>query len=385
MTNAQLYTSVTPPTRVILVRHGRSTFNEQGRYQGASDESVLTEKGHADARQTGQVLKGTRFSAIYTSPLQRTRQTAEEIQLGLSTSVPMITHPNLKEIDLPAWAGLRYQYVRESLTTDYHHWIEYPHKFEMAGPQGIRRPVQDLYDQAQGFWQQILPRHAGQAILVVSHGGTIRALIGTALGLPCSYYHAVQQSNCGTTILSFPDPSRPAHLETMNDTSHLGEVLPKLKAGRQGLRLLMVPTGKRDLQSVQSLHSILRSQKLDFCISQSDTSQVLCKAILAEHPHTVQLHTNRTNFHHLWLKALNSRQNPTQSTELITGVLVAQPQIIQQMLSRIIGTHPLLHLPLIEGRVSVVHCPTTQNMPILQSLNFAGPTVVNRGLLSCAS
>lgn len=385
MTNAQLYTPLTLPTRVILVRHGRSTFNEQGRYQGASDESVLTEKGHADARQTGLALRETSFSAIYASPLQRTQQTAEEIQSGFYSSVPMITHPNLKEIDLPAWAGLRYQHVRESLTTDYQRWIEYPHEFEMVGPQGVRQPVQDLYGQAQEFWQQILPCHAGQTILVVSHGGTIRALIGTALGLPCSYYHTLQQSNCGTSILSFPGQSNPAHLETMNDTSHLGEALPKLKEGRQGLRLLMVPTGKRDLQSVRDLHTILRSQKLDFCISQSDASQVLCKAILAKHPHTVQLHTNRTDFHHLWLKALNNRQISTQSTEIMTGVLVAQPQILQQMLSRIIGTHQLLNLPLMNGRVSVVHCPTTQNMPILQSMNFAGPTVLQRGLLSCAS
>lgn len=385
MINTQLYTPLTLPTRVILVRHGRSTYNEQGRYQGASDESVLTEKGHQDARQTGLALRGTNLSAVYTSPLQRTQQTTEGIQSVCCPLVPVIAHPDLKEVDLPAWSGLRYQHVRESLTTDYQRWIESPHEFEMVGPQGVRRPVQDLYDQAQRFWQQILPRHPGQTILVVSHGGTIRALIGTALGLPCSYYHALQQSNCGVSVLSFPGQSRPAHLETMNDTSHLGEVLPKLKAGRQGLRLLLVPTGKRDLQSVQDLHTILHSQQLDFCISQSDASQVLCKAILAEHPRTVQLHTNRTDFHHLWLNTIQGRHTSTHSTEIITGVLVAQPQILQQMLSCIIGTHRLLNLPLMDGRVSVIHCPTTQNTPILQSMNFAGPTVLQRSLLSCTS
>lgn len=385
MINPQLSTTLSSPTRVILVRHGRSTFNEQGRYQGTSDVSVLTEKGYADAHQTGLALRETTFSAVYTSPLQRTQQTAQAIQAVLRSAVPVMAHPDLKEVDLPAWAGLRYQYVRESLTADYQRWTEYPHEFAMVGPQGVRQPVQDLYDQAQRFWQQILPRHAGQTILVVSHGGTIRALLGTALGLPCRYYHALQQSNCGISVLSFPSQNNPAHLEAMNDTSHLGEALPKLKAGRQGLRLLMVPSGGRDLQSVQDLRTLLRSQKLDFCISQSDAAQVLCQAILAEHPQTVQLHTNRTDFHHMWLRTLNNRQMSTQAEEMMTGILVAPPQILQQMLSYIIGATQLLRLPLIGGRVSVVHCPTTQLTPILQSMNFAGPAVVQRGLLSCAS
>lgn len=381
MINPQLST----PARVILVRHGRSTYNEQGRYQGASDESVLTEKGHQDARQTGLALRETAFSAIYTSPLQRTQQTAQEIQTALRTLTPIMAHPDLKEVDLPAWAGLRYQYVRESLTADYQHWIEHPHKFEMLGPQGVRRPVQDLYRQAQQFWQQILPRHAGQTILVVSHGGTIRALLGTALGLSCRYYHALQQSNCGISMLNFPGHGPLAQLAAMNDTSHLGEALPKLKAGRQGLRLLMVPSGENNFQPAQDLRLLLRAQKLDFCISQSDAAQVLCKAILAEHPQTIQLHTNRTDFHHLWLRTLNNRQISTQSEDLITGVLVAQPQILQQMLSHIIGADQVLHPPLIGGRISVVHCPTTQLTPILQSMNFAGPAVSQRGLFLCAS
>lgn len=381
MINPQFLT----PTRVILVRHGRSTFNEQGRYQGASDESVLTEKGHQDAYQTGLTLREMAISQIYSSPLQRTQQTTQALQSALRPAVPVIPHPDLQEIDLPAWAGLRYQYVRESLITDYLHWTDSPHTFEMVGPQGVRRPVPDLYTQAQRFWQQILPQHAGQTILVVSHGGTIRALLGTALGLSCRYYHALQQSNCGISILSFSGQNTNARLETLNDTSHLGEALPKLKAGRHGLRLLMVPSGDSNVQAVRDLRTLLQGQKLDFCVSQSDEAQVLGQTLLTGHPQTVQLHTNRTDFHHLWLRTLNSRQISAQSEELITGVLVAQPQLLWQMLSQIVGATQLLSLPLRSGQVSVVHCPTTQQIPILQSMNFAGPAVLQRGLLSCAS
>ncbi|MCG8364443.1 MAG: histidine phosphatase family protein, partial [Pseudanabaenales cyanobacterium] len=57
-----------PCTRVILVRHGRSTFNQQGRYQGSSDEAVLIEKGRLDAGRVGDALKGIHIDAVYASP-----------------------------------------------------------------------------------------------------------------------------------------------------------------------------------------------------------------------------------------------------------------------------------------------------------------------------
>ncbi|MEL7246110.1 MAG: histidine phosphatase family protein, partial [Cyanobacteria bacterium J06573_2] len=62
-------------TRVILVRHGRSTYNEQQRYQGCCDESVLTEKGKLQALKTGLALSQIRFDAVYVSPLKRTQET----------------------------------------------------------------------------------------------------------------------------------------------------------------------------------------------------------------------------------------------------------------------------------------------------------------------
>lgn len=64
------YLRPSTPTRVILVRHARTTYNEQGRYQGSSDRSVLTAKGHQDAYATGLALKEYSFDAIYTSPLK---------------------------------------------------------------------------------------------------------------------------------------------------------------------------------------------------------------------------------------------------------------------------------------------------------------------------
>lgn len=70
---------VNSSTRVILVRHGRSTYNEAGRYQGSSDDAVLTQKGKETAQLVGQMLNGMAIDAIYTSPLRRVQETIGEI------------------------------------------------------------------------------------------------------------------------------------------------------------------------------------------------------------------------------------------------------------------------------------------------------------------
>jgi probable phosphoglycerate mutase len=66
-------------TRVIIVRHGQSNYNAQKLIQGRNNESVLTEKGRQDAQKVGDVLSLLPIDAIYCSPLQRAKATAEVI------------------------------------------------------------------------------------------------------------------------------------------------------------------------------------------------------------------------------------------------------------------------------------------------------------------
>ncbi|NJM66461.1 MAG: histidine phosphatase family protein [Acaryochloris sp. RU_4_1] len=216
-------------TRVILVRHGQSTFNEQERHQGSSDESVLTELGKATARQTGQFLSGVVIDALYVSSLKRAQETASEM---LSMMTPTVNLQDvhvvwqLREIDLPAWQGRFHKEVQTEFAEDYRCWKQYPHRFTMADPQTKQRtyPVRDLYGRSQQFWQDILPRHFGQTLLVVSHSGTNRALINTALHLEPAYYHSLKQSNCGISVLKFfQGNTLSAQLESLNWTGHLNE------------------------------------------------------------------------------------------------------------------------------------------------------------------
>ena len=212
-------------TRVILVRHGQSSFNAEGRYQGSSDESVLTEFGRQTARLTGKFLNGLTIDSVYVSSLRRAQATAGAILVEMNPLIdPVNVHIDrqLREVDLPAWQGLHHQDVQARFPEDYHCWNQHPDRFVMVDPNTKQQsyPVRDLYARSQQFWQETLPRHGGETIMLVSHAGTIRALISTAFNLSPADYHSLRQSNCGISVMKFVRENEP-QLEVLNYTEHL--------------------------------------------------------------------------------------------------------------------------------------------------------------------
>ncbi|MES1024333.1 histidine phosphatase family protein [Gloeocapsa sp. BRSZ] len=378
-------------TRVILVRHGQSTFNAEGRYQGRSDESVLTEKGYNSAYQTGVALQKIPLDAIYTSPLQRAIATTHQIIEGLSINAKSLikinTDPNLTEIDLPVWQGKTFEDVRQNFAVEYQCWQQRPHEFQINHQDSLSKayyhnaataikpefPVLNLYEQAKQFWQTILPRHLGKTILVVSHGGTNRALISSALNLPPARYHTIQQSNCGVSILNFPANSLSAGLSALNLTSHLGEVLPKLKAGKHGLRLLLLPVDAIAPSQLQQLAEFLKPVSIDFSLtSELCTSQEITSHLLQHHSTTVQLQVSRHNFPLVWQQTIDSRRSLATNT-LVTGLVIASSAIIKCILGQILGLHAsdFWHLQLNSGYLSVVHYPLKDSLPVSQAINVS--------------
>ncbi|MEL7037148.1 MAG: histidine phosphatase family protein [Cyanobacteria bacterium J06592_8] len=244
-------------TRVILVRHGQSTYNAEHRIQGRLDESVLTEKGCDAAYQVGDTLANITFDAIYCSPLKRAQQTAELVISRLNNPPQLQAIELLMEIDLTLWAGLLRQEVIEKYPQDYQTWREHPEEFFMvlSEPDGEQKhyPVLALFEQARKFWRDTLARHQDQTILVVAHNGINRSLIATALGIEPKYYQGIQQSNCGISILNFSDVTpgelpKPAsvQLQSMNLTSHVGSQFPTVRPEHKGPRILLVRHGETE-------------------------------------------------------------------------------------------------------------------------------------------
>jgi phosphoserine phosphatase len=232
-------------TRVIIVRHGQSSYNAQQKIQGRCDESVLTEKGRLDAKIVGDTLSNLNIDIIYCSPLQRAQTTAQIIQGCIENTPPLQATDKLMEIDLPLWENLLKSAVKEQFPEDYRCWKERPHEFKMQLGQKEHFPVLSLYEQAQQFWREILSQHQGKTVLIVAHNGINRCLIASALGMPPARYHSIQQSNCCISVLNFSgNLGEPIQLESLNQTSHLGVPLPTLRLPHKGPRFLLIRHGE---------------------------------------------------------------------------------------------------------------------------------------------
>ncbi|WP_013325198.1 histidine phosphatase family protein [Gloeothece verrucosa] len=233
-------------TRVIIVRHGQSSYNAQKKIQGRCDESVLTDKGRDDAQILGDSLSNLDLDAVYCSPLQRAKATAEIIHSYLKNSPPLQPLNQLMEIDLPLWENMLKQEVAEKFPEEYRCWHERPHEFKMIlEGQQEHYPVLSLYEQAQQFWREILPKHEGKTILIVAHNGINRCLIMSALGIKPSYYQSIQQSNCCINVLNFTGGwGEPVQLESLNQTAHLGVKIPSYRPSHKGPRFLLIRHGE---------------------------------------------------------------------------------------------------------------------------------------------
>lgn len=303
-------------TRIILVRHGKSTYNQERRIQGRLDKSILTEAGRAGAKQVGDILSSITFDAAYTSPLQRAKETAEIILSRLTNPPQLQPTDKLMEIDLPLWEGMLRQEAIDQFPEAYQQWQKQPDKFSMKLPSAEGEiehfPVLAIFANARNFWQELVSRHQQGTILVVGHNGINRALIATASEIAPSYYQSIQQSNCGISVINFgtspaaneqtePKPKIAVQLESLNLTAHTGEIFPKPRDGHSGPRLLLVRHGETDWnragkfqgqidvplndngrEQARQAAEFLKDVKLDFAISSSmlrpkETAEIILK------------------------------------------------------------------------------------------------------------
>jgi phosphoserine phosphatase len=357
----------TPSTKIILVRHARTTYNEQGRYQGSSDDSVLTEKGHQDALSTGLALQKYNFDAIYTSPLTRVQQTTQAI---LSTFKqknnnipPIFIDHRLTEIQMSDWQGLLYQEVKEKFIDVYNYWQNTPHLFTLNG---TFFPVLELFKQAQQFWQNILTKHRGQTILIVAHGGTNRALISTAVGLNPKYYHSLQQSNCGISCLEFSSEHNIGELKYLNVTNHLGETLPKLKAGKTGWRwLLLSKANAKNIAKYSYIKRLIDSNSIDLLLTDRSVSGYPIKELVAQYkiPHISLAQNHFLDWQQTIIKQKKYSFNSEQAS-LTTGLIIASDKLLAQILHTTLNINTLN----IAAHLAIIHYPQNHSYSILQGI-----------------
>ena len=208
-------------TRLILVRHGESTANAQGVFSGASTEYVLTELGRLQAKRTGQILnQGLAIDVLYSSPLPRTWETAEIIgeQIGLRP----IAVAGVREIDVGSATG---KPLTELATL-------HPRLLRDVDDDSIHIPWPEgeshfqLRERALEAIIQIVERHPGKTVVVVSHGGPLGWIVSTLASVPPRPYREFRHNNCSVSELIVPsNPFRlPAELVRFNDCGHMEDL-----------------------------------------------------------------------------------------------------------------------------------------------------------------
>lgn len=200
--------------RLLLIRHGESVGNAEGRYQGHTDYP-LTERGRDQARRLARRLAGVPLAAVYTSTLARAAQTAAII--AEPHGLPVADLPDVREYDVgPAISGLTWREVRERHPEVWAAFRErsgpYPALPGEEGREAFRARV------SAALWALEEP-HPDGVVAVVTHGGPIAVFCLAVLGLPYRRPLPFQLDNASLTAVEVRGGR--GTLLTVNDTCHL--------------------------------------------------------------------------------------------------------------------------------------------------------------------
>ncbi len=204
-----------------LVRHGETEWNKEYRAQGHMD-TPLNAKGLAQAALVGGRLEPITFAAAYCSDLSRVVATAEQIMQG--RDIPLNKMEGLREKSFGDLEGMTFEEIRQRDSEMYEKIFQENIHF---APDGGESDLQ-VHDRVKAVADELLARHAntGDNILVVAHGGSLRALIVSLMRMPTEYMWRLHMKNCGISVVSVWDSG--SRLDLLNDTNHLGDVICEL-------------------------------------------------------------------------------------------------------------------------------------------------------------
>lgn len=195
---------------LVLVRHAQSIWNAEDRWQGQSDVP-LSEVGRAEAQKIGARLGGERFDRIVSSDLGRALDTARAI----AGARPIDPWPELREMNLGAWCGLPHAEVASRFPAE----LEALQRGTPMRLGGHGETLDEFGARVLGALGR-LEAEGGERVLVVAHGGVIRAVLFALLGLSGRRRPLVGSGNTGITTLRGIGEART--LVAYNDQAHLG-------------------------------------------------------------------------------------------------------------------------------------------------------------------
>jgi len=175
-------------TTIDLLRHG--DVSGGACYRGITNDA-LSERGWRQMLQ--RVKCFNHWDLIVSSPLQRCLRFAKD--LILQRQLPLIIEPSFQEINFGDWEGKTATQIETQQLGDLAAFYQDPIK----NPPPNSEPILDFQQRVLKGWQQLLQRQQGKKILIITHGGVIRALFSLLLNIPIKNSFAIQVSHGGLT------------------------------------------------------------------------------------------------------------------------------------------------------------------------------------------
>ncbi len=201
-------------SKLLLVRHGITEFNNTGRFAGYSDIE-LSAAGYSQVERLRDRLADEKVDAVYSSDLKRALVTAEVIFPEHKTDI--VTCPELRETNYGDVEGLTFEEISRlypevaELVTNFSIQLKFPGGESFEG--FIERVVR--------FLDRLKSHEPSETILVVCHGGPLRTLVCHLLGIDQAHWWQIRFDNASLSIVdTYP---RGVIISLLNDTSHLRE------------------------------------------------------------------------------------------------------------------------------------------------------------------
>jgi len=181
---------------LILVRHGLTDWNEQGRLMGRSDIE-LNGRGHAQVQAVAEALRHVPIQSVLSSPQRRTLQTAEAI--AHLHRLPVRTEPALAEVWLGHWQGMTWNEIKDD--PDVARYLADPGH------------VCDAFEPATSVQERVVGLIEGrrsaaeEQVVVVSHGDPLRILLAYYLSVPLGGYRRLEVAPASVSVLRFSPAS----------------------------------------------------------------------------------------------------------------------------------------------------------------------------------
>ena len=201
--------------RVFVIRHGESTWVRERRFAGSRDVP-LTDTGRRQCAAVARALAATGVAAIYASPLERARASAEVI--AEPHRLPVRIVPAFAEMAFGAWEGLTRDEIRARFPEGWEQWRSAPHLCAPAGGETVSK----VAERVGAGLTELQQAHADQTIVLVSHSIVMRVMVLAALGLGLDRLWTVDAAPAGITEIEYEPDWATVH--RMNTVSHLDGV-----------------------------------------------------------------------------------------------------------------------------------------------------------------